>query len=94
MVTKPTGKPRGRPPKPKAEKKPRGRPAWDFRTDPDRYAVAFFELLAGLGHSERLAALSLAAFMIGNPVAVPHEIIDACPDGAVAIGWVSISAEI
>lgn len=48
MVTKPTGKPRGRPRKERRPSNPIGRPPVSFLKDPDRYHVALLEALLAL----------------------------------------------
>lgn len=35
--------------------RPRGRPSWDWRTDPDRFAIAMADALMALGKTEREA---------------------------------------
>src|SRR5688500_10486937 len=39
----------------KKSSRPRGRPAWDWRDDPDRYAIAVVEAFQSLGLDERKA---------------------------------------
>jgi hypothetical protein len=62
MASKRTGRPVGRPRKPKPRRRPRaGRPPLNFKDDPDRYAVALDDaLLAFEMASERTCAAVLA----------------------------------
>lgn len=90
MVTKRTGRPMGRPKKPRenAPKKDRGRPSVPFRQDPDRYLIAMVEAHAIVNRtSERQAAEAIAALQIGNEVQIPSEIMNGCPPGYIAVGW-------
>jgi hypothetical protein len=72
MVTKPTGRPRGRPTKPKAiePKRARGRPAKTLANDPDRYffAVAQANIDAGKQHgfAERRIADTYVSLRYGR----------------------------
>jgi hypothetical protein len=62
-MTKPTGRPRGRPLKPKGQKRPAHRPTGsviDFFKDPDRYLIAYYAALRLLGRSAMQAASSVA----------------------------------
>ena len=90
MVTKPTGRPRGRPKKQTAPevKGERGRPPIPFLRDIDRYLVAMVEAHAIVNNtSERKAAEAIAAFQVGHEVDIPPEIAANCPPGMVAVGW-------
>jgi hypothetical protein len=73
MATPKTGRPRGRPRKPKPEensaKLKRGRQKLDPLADPDRYAVALIRALTAIGiANERPAAETVAAFINGNEI--------------------------
>jgi hypothetical protein len=78
VVTKPTGRPRGRPrkerpPKPSSE----ARFARRFLRDPDRFAVAMLDaVLALAAGSERDCALAIAVLLVGVEGDQPR------PDGA------------
>jgi GAF domain-containing protein len=67
MVTKPTGKPVGRPRKPRPPRRAcAGRPTLPFRNDPDRYAVALLDAMLALEMgSERACAMGIAALQVG-----------------------------
>ena len=68
-MTKATGRPPGRPPKPKASQPPgkRGRPAQKIQGDRDRYHVALLQAqLAFQMSSERQCALLVAAIDLGH----------------------------
>jgi hypothetical protein len=83
MVTKPTGKPVGRPRKPRPTRRPKaGRPLLEFRDDPDRYAIALLDALLALGmSSERACSLGVATWVVGlelnkpRPSPLGHHII-------------------
>ena len=68
MVTKPTGKPVGRPRKPRPPRRARaGRPTLPFRKDPDCYAVALLDAMLALEMgSERACAMGIAALQVGT----------------------------
>ena len=88
MVTKPTGRPRGRPAKAPTPKKARGRPSIPFLSHPDRYLVAMMDAHAMINDtSKRKAATFIAAMQVGNEVGVPPEFAVNCPPGFVPIGW-------
>jgi hypothetical protein len=50
--------------------RPRGRPRYDFRHDPERYAIAFVHALVVLGISETDAFKVAAAQIVGIPTGV------------------------
>jgi hypothetical protein len=82
MVTKPTGRPRGRPKKPDQPKpkKVRGRPPQPLAANPDRYALAYFEahFLGAALHRDRVSELQvaeqLAAQVYGETVQTPENL--------------------
>ncbi len=81
MVTRPTGKPAGRPKKPRPPikpKRPRGRPPKPLAADPDRYEIAYFQVAADRGYragiSERRIAETLAALRHGALVPTPENL--------------------
>jgi hypothetical protein len=67
MVSKPTGRPRGRPRKERPPRRPKaGRPPLRFRDDPDRYAVALLDALLALDMgSEYACSMGVAAWLVG-----------------------------
>jgi hypothetical protein len=67
VVSKPTGRPRGRPRKPRPPRRPKaGRPLLDFRNDPDRYAVALLDAMLALEMGpERWCSGGVAGWMCG-----------------------------
>jgi hypothetical protein len=66
MVTKRTGRPRGRPRKPVKPRARVGRPSLTLRKDPDRYAIGCLDAMLALGlASERACGIALAAILIG-----------------------------
>jgi hypothetical protein len=67
VVTKPTGRPRGRPRKPRPPPPSREEKRWrKFLQDPDRYAVALLDALLALeAGSERACAMAVVAMRIG-----------------------------
>ena len=75
-MTKPTGRPRGRPKKitlQKKHKSQRGRPSIDLWNDPDRYAIVFWFVFRKLmGLSERAAAIEAGRILL--PGARPETI--------------------
>jgi hypothetical protein len=66
MVSRRTGRPRGRPRKPKPPPQAHGRPKYKFARDPDRYVVALLDamLMLEMG-SERACAMGIAAQAVG-----------------------------
>ena len=92
MVTKPTGRPCGRPRKPIAtitERRKRGRPAGSvpFLQDPDRYRIAFALAFQTDFHSVREGTKWLAALECGNPIIPPNSIAAKCPPGYQTIAF-------
>ena len=85
MVSKPTGRPVGRPRKPKRPRRPQaGRPPQTFRNDPDRYAVALLDAMLALElGSERACALGIAVWQVGIE-ATPRQIVS---DRHVLTSW-------
>lgn len=76
MVSKPTGRPRGRPRKVTEEGplRPVGRPTVELQDEPDRYFIALFFALTGpLEMQQRPAARLIAAFTRGENVNEPDE---------------------
>lgn len=71
MVTKRTGRPRGRPRKVRPPARRVGRPSLNLRADPDRYAIAYLDAMLGLRlASESACAKALAIWQLakaGNP---------------------------
>lgn len=70
MVTKPTGRPRGRPPKarppPSTVRRKVGRPPLALVADPDRYAIGLLDgMLALRRGSERDCSLAVVVWFIG-----------------------------
>jgi hypothetical protein len=67
VVSKPTGRPRGRPRKPRPPRRPRvGPPRLDFYNDPDRYAVALLDAMLALEMGpERWCSEGVAGWMCG-----------------------------
>jgi hypothetical protein len=69
VVSKPTGRPVGRPRKPRPPPGPVGRPPRPFQSDPDRYAVALLDAMLALEiGSERACAIAVAAWQVGIPL--------------------------
>lgn len=85
VVSKPTGRPVGRPRKSRPPRRPRaGRPQQNFRDDPDRYAVALLDAMLALEVGpERACAMGIAAWQVGiegDPQRVSS-------DGRVVTNW-------
>ena len=75
MITPSTGRPRGRPRKPRPPRHPRvGRPRLDFCNDPDRYAIALLDAMLALemAGSERACALAVATWVVGLEAQPPQ----------------------
>jgi hypothetical protein len=90
IVSKSTGRPRGRPRKaiPKVEEKRNpGRPKLDPMADPDRYWVALIRAMTGLGiASERSCAEVVAALVGAKEISS-----EATPDGRIAVLYESVN---
>jgi hypothetical protein len=80
MVTPRTGRPRGRPPKPKIVKpaRSRGRPPLPLSRDPERYYLALLSAHIEIGRlsgvSEGLVLTTFAGFAFGRPVQTPENL--------------------
>lgn len=89
MVTKPTGRPRGRPRKPKPPPHPRGGQPLAFLEDPDRYWVALMDAFLALANdpefSERNAAIAAASWEVGQEGDAPRPSAD--HPGLVVTNW-------
>jgi len=75
-VTKPTGRPRGRPRKwvPAVARLQRGRPSVPLTSDPDRYLIALMDAHATVnGTSERAAAEFVSAMTVGNELELSEQ---------------------
>ena len=85
MVTKPTGKPVGRPRKPRPPRRVRaGRPTLPFRNDPDRYAVALLDAMLALEMGTgRACAIGIAAWQVGIEGDAPR----VSDDGRIVKNW-------
>ena len=73
MISPRTGRPVGRPRKPKPIPKPHGRPKYDFLSDPDHYAVTLLDAMIELEMgSERACALGISVQEVGWPGRPPE----------------------
>jgi hypothetical protein len=73
VVSPRTGRPVGRPRKPKQRPKPHGRPKYDFLSDCDRFPVTLLDAMIELGMgSERACALGIIVQEVGWPGRPPE----------------------
>ena len=87
MASPRTGRPRGRPRKPKPPARPRGNQPYDFFRDPDRYAIALLDvLLADGAGSARDLSFAIAAWQVGIEAESPS---GAKHPGLVATHWLT-----
>ena len=86
MVTKRTGNPRGRPPKPMPPRRDRGRPTkfFSIRNDPARFQIAMLDAMLALQWgSERACAAAIVAYLISFEASPP----ELRADGYVVTRW-------
>jgi hypothetical protein len=92
MVTPRTGRPVGRPPKPKTEKlaSSRGRPPLPLSRDPERYFLALLSAYIEIGRlsgvSEGRVLTTFAGFVFGHPVQTPENLSDMERTGTYQVG--------
>jgi hypothetical protein len=87
MVTKRTGRPRGRPRKPARPRLAHGRPKKSLRNDPDRFEIALLDAMLALGlGSERACAAAIVTNLIGVELEAP-KLVTKSGRSYVATSW-------